>query len=251
MKSKTDSAQAIKLPAKMTADSMVAILKNIEDLLYEKPTAIYIDCASLEKVTSNQIGDLWQIYQKCNMAGATAHLLFPSRRLIHILRVLDLYELFQYEQAPVQKPASRFTETVFSQSYADEFHPELESIDKALENFLQFLSSLNILETTKFELQTIFYEVCTNIRNHSGMATKESILFTAKTNDTKIVVVFSDSGQCFDITKQSTDIDPEIAGKNRQKRGFGITLIRRLADKIKYISGRTGLNILLIEKKWS
>jgi len=251
MKSKTESVFTIKLPAIITADSITAILKNIDDMLYEKPTVIYVDCASLINVTSSQVGDLWQIYQKCNKAAAAVHLLSTPRRLIYILRVLDLYELFQHEQTPAPEPSSQFAETVFSKSYADEFNPEVASIEKAIENFMQFLSSLNIPETIKFELQTIFYEVCTNIRNHSGMAMNESILFTAKTNDTKIVIVFSDSGQRFDITRQPIDINPETAGKNRQKRGFGITLIRRLSDRVKYISGRAGLNILIIEKKWS
>ncbi len=247
---KTDSQYKVDLPAEISDNSKTALLRKLDKLLLDKPGLVSLDCAKLENISSIQIGFLWQARQKCIDAGADIQLLSPSPGLICVLKVLDLHEQFQYAPACDFETPVHSAGVVSTSSYADEYRPDMKSIDEALNNFLKFLESLNLHHITIFELQTIFYEVSTNIRTHSGMSANESILFTARTDDTKIVLVFADSGQRFNITEQPIDVDPEVAGKNRQKRGFGIALIRRLADKIEYMSEHTGLNILILEKRW-
>ncbi len=251
MRFKADSQPLVILPGEISDRTITTLMKSLDKLLSEKPELISLDCSRLENVNSSQIGFLWQARQKCVKAGADIRLLSPSSGLICVLKVLDLHDLFQYTGSPDCGMWEQPVGVVLKNSYVDEFRPEPESIDRALKNFTEFLNSLNLHHITIFELQTIFYEVSTNIRTHSGMSKNESILFTVRTNDKKIVLVFADSGRGFDITRQPIDINPEMAGKNKQKSGFGLALIRRLADKIEYIGERTGLNILVLEKRWN
>jgi anti-sigma regulatory factor (Ser/Thr protein kinase)/anti-anti-sigma regulatory factor len=251
MNYKTDSQHTLTLPVEISDRSQKILLKELESLLSEKPELVSLDCAHFDTISSSQIGLLWLVRQKCVEAGVDIMLLSPSSGLICVLKVLDLYDLFQYTPTRDFKATDQSADTISTSSYADEFRPEVESIDEALNNFVEFLNSLNLHHITVFELRTIFYEVSTNIRTHSGMSTNESILFTARTDDAKVVLVFADSGKQFDITKLPVELNPELAGKNKQRRGFGIALVRRLADKIEYIGERTGLNILLLEKRWN
>ncbi len=248
---KTDSHHMVILPSDMSDSTITTLMKNLDKLLSDKPELISLDCSRLENINSSQIGFLWQARQKCVKAGADIRLHSPSSGLICVLKVLDLQDLFQYTGRPDYGTRAQPVGAVLTNSYVDEFKSEVDSINRALNNFTEFLSSLNLHHMTIFELQTIFYEVSTNIRTHSGMSKNESILFTVRTNDEKIVLVFADSGRRYDITRQPIDINPEMAGKNKQKSGFGIALIRRLADKIEYLGERTGLNILVLEKRWN
>jgi len=250
MQNKTTNRYKIIFPSDYSEATRTGFLKEIGTLLLEKPKLISLDCSSLKNIVSSQIGLLWEMRRRCRKAGTGVELLSPSSGLICVLKVLDLYDQFQYVDEATFKPREKTAKVIPTKNYADEFTPDAESIDKAQSGFVRFLESLNLHHMTIFELQTIFYEVATNFRLHSGMQLSEFVVFTARTNDKKIALAFTDSGKLFDITKYPIDLNPEIAGKNKKRRGFGIVLIHRLADKIEYIGGKFGLNILVLEKRW-
>jgi anti-sigma regulatory factor (Ser/Thr protein kinase)/ABC-type transporter Mla MlaB component len=247
---KTDNPYTITIPSDISDVAMEQLMDDLERLLTEKPGLVSLDCSLLENIISSQIGFLWEVRRKCLESGSEIQLISPSSGLICVLKVLDLYDYFQYAGESVPETCEPTGRLVPTRNYADEFSPDTESIDRAVNRFVNFLKSLELHPMTIFELQTMFYEVATNIRNHSSMPESELIVVTARTDDKKIVLAFTDSGRLFDITKHQTDLNAEIAGKNKQRRGFGIVLIRRLADKIEYIGGKFGLNILVLEKKW-
>jgi anti-sigma regulatory factor (Ser/Thr protein kinase)/ABC-type transporter Mla MlaB component len=250
MSYKIDNSYTITIPPSITDTTMEGLLNDLDRFLADNPGSVSLNCSLLENVVSSQIGFLWEVRRKCNEAGAELQLLSPSSGLICVLKALDIYDQFLHPKESIPEaylPAGRVVPT---KSYADEFNPDIGSIDKALNGFVGFLQSLNLPHITIFELQTIFYEIATNIRTHASMPKGEQIVFTAHSDDKKIALAFTDSGKIFDITKHPTDLNAELAGKNKQRRGFGVVLIRRLADKIEYIGGKFGMNILVLEKRW-
>ncbi|MFH2037278.1 MAG: ATP-binding protein, partial [Candidatus Zixiibacteriota bacterium] len=139
----------------------------------------------------------------------------------------------------------------FFETYADEFPCNKESSRLALDRFLEYLKKANLPLITIFEIQTLFYELTTNISNHSGSDHNESIVFTARIENNNIVMVFIDSGVAFNIVVKGQNYNPETASKDRKKNGFGLIMIHKLADKISYVRENDALNVTIIEKNWS
>ena len=73
-------------------------------------------------------------------------------------------------------------------------------------------------------------------------------------NDLRIdkagTMVFIDSGDSFDPTQIPDDYDPGNVLKSKQTRGYGLTMLRRLSDRMRYIRKAGILNILIIDKSW-
>ena len=103
----------------------------------------------------------------------------------------------------------------------------------------------------RFELKTIFYEVTTNIRNYSGLKEDELIVFTARPRRDGITLTFADRGLPFNPTTQIDDFNARKAARKKQSRGFGIVMVRRMADRITYVRQAGSTNMLTLEKKWS
>jgi anti-sigma regulatory factor (Ser/Thr protein kinase)/anti-anti-sigma regulatory factor len=238
------------MPFDLAKDSLLEFEKNLIELIKKRPEAISFDCMKLEHVTSSHIGFLMQAYQRCTDAGIKVHLISPSRGLVQVLRVLDLYDFFSYGQSLDFERAVSVSRKDFSDIYADEFKTNSESINEATSNFMDFLASFHLPQMIEFELRTIFYEVATNIQTHANIGENESIVFTAKTDDSKINLVFADSGTPFDLTKKYNGIKPEISAKNKQKRGYGLILINKLTNKITYVRENDAINVLILEKEW-
>ena len=167
--------------------------------------------------------------------------------------ILDLYDLM------ISRPIG-FTELTghdmqVSSKYVGkildlEFTTEKNDIDNAIEDFRRFLKMVRPPEFTAFELETIFYEVVTNIKLH-GKISKGSIIKTVITITSRgITLCFIDRGVPFDSTIHIREFDPDTAAGNQQKRGYGMVMIKRMTDKIYYERQDDCLNVLTLEKYW-
>lgn len=250
MKTKTTNRPVLIVPKKMTLKAMDNFHVELENLFSDSNENLYLDCSNLEQITSSHINALWIAHQRCREVGQEALLVATSPELIRVLRVLDLYELFSFDREHERQNFSPMLLETFPETYADEFSCNSDSTSEALERFLDYLKQLLLPECTVSVLRTIFYEIAINISDHSGLEEHELVVFTASADREKITMVFADSGKPFNIMEQIKKYDPKLARKSKQRRGFGVVLFSKLADKIQYVRENNALNILIVEKQW-
>ena len=239
-------------PIEISTKALGIFENHILDIITQKPNLVSIDCSKLEQVTSRHINALWLAYLYCKETGIEVCLSSPTDGLIRVLKILDLYDLFMFDHDTIRtrmRKAVRSISSEYSNTYADEFHPDAEDINRAMAAFGVFLSKLGITSIIEFELKTIFYEVATNIRNHAGLSANELIVFTARINQKRIILVFADSGRPFDLSKSLPPLEPAQAGREGNIRGFGIAMIQRLLDDIYYKRIDDDINVLTLEKE--
>jgi len=242
------------VPADLSDNAVTRFDGRLKELLAKSPMSIAFDVSQLENVTSSHIKLLWQAYHVCLDAGVTMKLKSLSPGLVRVLKVLDLYELLAEDHEsmrPQLRKAVRIKPRGVPPPYADEFPTDSRSIDEALEGFLKYLRRFTLPEVVIFELRTVFYEVAANIRSYARMGDDDIVVFSARVEGSKLIMVFADSGVPFDPKSTTVDFDPRTASKNGQTRGFGLTLVRRLTDKMSYVRMNDVINVLTLEKKWN
>ncbi len=212
-----------------------------------------LDCSRLKRVSADHISCLCGAYRACEEAGVPVRLESLPPGLIQVLGVLGLEELFGGNAEPgsnSRNRAFRWAAEGFRRVHVDQFRGEIKDVNRSSAVFLDYLKSLKLSEIAAFELQTVFYEIAMNIAAHGNTARDERIVFTAEADDTGIVMAFTDSGDPFDPTEHEVEYEPQSAGRERRKRGLGITMIRRLMDKITYCRKHDSINVLTAEKNW-
>ncbi len=243
----------VKVPADHSGDAMSRFLTDLEHHLAGRPGIIALDCSHVNRVSADHISSLCGAYQSCEQAGVAVRLESASPGLSRVLEVLDLDGLFGSDGFPTRgdrRRAFRWAAEGFRRMHVDQFLGDSEEVNRSSVAFLKYLKSLRLPEIVAFELQTVFYEVAMNIAAHAKMNDRERIVFTAEADDTGIVLAFTDSGVPFDLTGYEADFEPTAAGKERRKRGIGITMIRRLTDKVTYCRKHDSINVLTVEKHW-
>ncbi len=241
----------INLPSDISIKKLGGFENTVLDLLEQKPHMISVECGHLEHVTSSHINALWLAYLYCKEAGVEICISSPSEGMVRILKVLDLHELFMFDYDTVRtrmRKAVRSISSEYSSTFADEFVATIEDVNSGMERFLQYVKTLKVSQVIEFELKTIFYEVGTNIRQHSGLDENELIVFTARVIDKNVTIVFADSGKPFDLSKKTSSFLPERAAKQHQKRGFGMEMVHRLVKNISYRRLDDAINVLTLEK---
>ena len=61
---------------------------------------------------------------------------------------------------------------------------------------------------------------------------------------------FQYRGVRFDPTNKKLEFDIRVAAQSGQKRGYGLLMINRMTDSIKYNQKDTDCNVLTLEKHW-
>jgi len=212
-------------------------LTRVRAHLDDGETLILVDCDRLERVTSTHINALWQARDLCSTRDATMELMNVGHGLRRVLELLDLASVF-FSGPPTTLPFKRV------------FAPTVEQIDEVMGKFVSFLTKAGVPEVTAFELQTVFYEVATNIRRHSGLSEQETIQLFAQVKDQLTTMTFTDDGIAFDPTKQQLRQDIKQATRENDRGGFGLDMIIRLSDSIGYERVDGKQNRLRIEKGW-
>ena len=228
---------SIVAPVELSEDAVASFMKELAKLVEGKPRVVLIDCRQLENVGSSHVTLLWRARETCEEAGVSMLLSSPTQNLVRILKLLDLVEFFTYEDAG------------YPELFSDTVRPTTSGVSEGLDRFLRYLVTAQVSERITFELRTVYYEVMTNIRTHSESPRENDIVVTARVTDDEVELVFLDSGPAFNPTDHISDFNPHEAGMRRQTRGFGITMISRLATKMTYDRREDNLNVLTVLKQ--
>jgi anti-anti-sigma factor len=233
---KTEESQAILVPGNLSSGTLATFYVELDNRLKKSPIEIVIDCSRLDHATSNHISLLWETLQRSKQAGIPIRLLSVRYGLKRVLEILDLYDLFDIS-------------TECSTALQLKIRPTSGDIDKALNQFRDFLKRLDLDEICAFDLETVFYEVITNIRLYGRLNQDDLIEFTATPNHERIAMQFVDLGPLFDLASRGASFDPQQAIKSKQKRGFGLIMIKRLVDTLSYERLEDRLNVVTLEKR--
>lgn len=253
MPPKAEISPEIRCPADITEGIADEFDRQLDRALSASDHApVVIDCGGLQNVTSSHINLLWRSYLKCKDAGRTLILQAPTDRLRDVLKVLDLFEIFfpgvadeRKESAPTGSPPA-----TGKHSFQLKFNAAIGDIHEAVDRFKEFLRNAGIGPKAAFELKTVFYEVSTNIRLHGSLADDDVIRVNAESGNRVFRMEFIDPGRPFDVTRRAETFDVMRAIKTKQTRGFGLAMVSRMTDRMRYERKEGRYNVLTLEKVW-
>ncbi len=245
--------RTIDVPAKPTAEASKEFEQTLLAVIADHPDLILLDCAALQRVISSHINLLWTANTLCREAGIELRLLNPSPGLFRILSILDLLHAFSFnemENFPEGQSDKGILSISLPKSYSEEVSAEMDAINKAIARFVSFLTYIGAGTTTMHELRTIYYEIATNIRQHSGLTVSDKFRVDINADFDQIIMTFIDAGRTFNAAVAGKHVDANIAAKTRKRRGFGLAMIHRLANRLEYQPNNDKGNILTVYKKW-
>lgn len=248
-----DKKNRLTVPDDLSDYNLEQFYGNLNLLLDKRPNEIFLDCSQLLRATSTHINILWDARYSCNKAGIQMHLVSISASLLRVLKVLDLYDLLvTHKDQDSESPERRVIPEIDPDNNVIEieFKATDRNIRSSIVKLKDFLGKPNLEEISILEIETIFYEVATNIRLHAQISDKDLIQLTVTLCRDKIVLKFIYPGISFDPVARVKDYDPGAVIKQRQKRGYGLIMINRMADEISYERTDNNLNELYIEKYW-
>lgn len=250
---KSDKSGTLEVPDNLSVDSVSVFRNSLKELLDKKPVAINLNCSNLDHVTSSHVNLLWQARMMCREYSVQLLLISVSGTLISVLKVLDLIEEFEIEKTSFSgSPSGKIDiRQIGDGELKLEFCIDSMSITANLAEFKKFLVEIAAPSKSMVELETVFYEVVTNIRLHSGLTAKDSVSFHALSDGRRITLEFIDSGVAFDPTTQDVAFEPVSAMKQGKRRGFGLIMIARMGGRMGYEYRGGYQNVLTVEKQWS
>ena len=254
MSPSTGKAVTVRLPADLDEPALSGFCEELKASLRESPQAIAIDCSLLEHASSAHINTLWNALTTCERAGTPLRLSSVGYGLERVLKVLDIYDLFVVERLSEEPPPVAEWHGLVRAGFEHfqvEIDPTMDEINGVLLGFHDFLRKSDVSEICAFDLETVFYEVSTNIVRHSGLGLDKSISFSATLDTDGIRMRFTDAGSSFDPTRNAPCFDPRRAIRNKQRNGIGLTMIRRLVDDISYERVGDKFNVVTLRKKLS
>ena len=248
MQVSTERIPVIAVPVELSKLNVECFYDTLKSQLKSSPDIIKLDCSFLKQVTSSHINVLWQAYQICLSVETRISLKSPPLELVRVIEVLDLREFFFQEDWQEQIDTGKTETKKTSDLFTYDIEPCSKSIPDAIEVFLNFLTCQSIPALVCFEMRTVFYEVVNNIITHGNVSKGEGIHFSAVIDGNKITLTFIDKGDSFDPTQHETNKNIVEVAKKGKKHGFGIAIIRKLTDSIKYERHHNDCNVLVLEK---
>jgi len=254
MLTNTQTAYRISAPLELDETFIASFLDRLKEMLCKNPKVIEVDCSRLDLVYSRHINTLWQSRLLCEKQNTRMRLVNVSHCLYRILKVLDLYDLFLFENEASLRtspcpPAPQFGNR--AKMLHLQFGPENDKVIHAQNQFNHFLQQFDLSPILSTELLTLFHEAASNISQHSDIGHSSVIRFTATPSDESILLQFIDDGAPFDPTTIPADFDALAAAQKGKIRGYGLILLRRMSDELSYERSEGQFNILTLEKKWS
>jgi anti-sigma regulatory factor (Ser/Thr protein kinase)/anti-anti-sigma regulatory factor len=247
----TKKCRLISVPTDFDDDSLQGFFDELNLAIGDGPPEIALDCSLLEHATSRHINALWDALTRCERAGIPMCLKAVAYGLRRVLSVLDLTELFtvEYEGDKEDKPRRVRVEGRPSERFEVEFGAMIDGVTDVMAELHTFLERLDLTEIGVFDLETVFYEVATNICRHSGLEQHGNIRFVADLSKDEIFLEFTDAGERFDPTGNTPEFDPRLAIKRRQSRGIGLVMIQRLMDSVSYERIDHKYNVVTLKKR--
>ena len=252
MSIKTTASCSIFMPPDCDEAVLDGFFLELDTLLEEGVDGIDIDCSLLSHTRSGHINALWDALTRCEEAGVRMRLTSVGYGLERLLQVLDLYPLFTLEPSG-RKPQPAYGRlgggATRQTAFSAEFEPSMDDISNTFIRFHDFLKKLQVSEMHAFDLETVFYEVSTNILSHGELSPLSSISFSATLEEQNLELRFEDEGKAFDPTGHSRHFDHHEAIRQEERHGLGITMIQRLVDEISYERADGIRNVVIIRKR--
>jgi len=225
---------------------------ELDTLLEEGVEGIDIDCSLMAHTRSGHINALWDALTRCEEAGVRMRLTSVEYGLERLLQVLDLHPLFTLEPSG-RRPRPEYGHlgggATRQTAFSAKFEPSTDDIGNTFIRFHDFLKKLQLSEMHAFDLETVFYEISTNILRHGGLPTVSSISFAATLEGEVLELRFEDEGKAFDPTGYSRHFDHHEAIRTQERHGLGIIMIQRLVDEISYERADGIRNVVIIRKR--
>jgi len=253
MQTDVDKKMRLIVPNNLSTKNLEQYYSQLSLFLDTKPTRVEIDCSKVQRATSSHINILWDTRYSYNEAGAQMHLVSVSNNLVQVLKVLDLYVVRVGEEDHESHKQERNIPVSVDKDNSIlvmEFLATSASIKDGIKKIKDFLGKVKLGKFYILEIETIFYEVASNIRLHSQIDKKNPINLNATLSNDKIVLRFVYPGVSFDPMTRIKDYDVGAVIKQRQKRGYGLIMINRMADEVTYNRTADDLNELNIVKYW-
>ncbi len=248
------SRQRVTIPFDLTPDKVASLDQFIGSVIKCGVAELVLECAQLTKATSVHIGILWRAYLKAVSTGARVKLVSVGPSLYRILRVLEFDRQMDIDQllpAAELEDTGRFFRSSTPRSFNSRCSRELESSRMMVRAFRRFIRTLNLSSHDAIDLETVFYEVLTNIRNYAQLKSGDLIEVSAELNRDEIHIVFADPGIEFDPTRPRAEFQITKALKAGQNHGFGLIMIAKMTDNMEYYRYEDGYNVLKLTKKIS
>jgi len=251
MQVKQEKRQILRVPAELTSEQLGAFFAALDRTIATAADEITLECSSLHRATPSHVTILWQAHMKCAQSGVAVCLASVSPGLERVLRMLDLYE-YLINKREVAEPQADRGDGRLDRRHAHELRLEfkamVDDINQAMRRFHDFLKDTETEEIIAFELETVFYEVAMNIHLHGGLQQDDTIGFTAQHTASTVVLRFVDQGPRFDPTCGSSTYHPQAAIQARQSHGLGLTMIKRMIDRVSYERENDRSNVFILEK---
>jgi len=254
---KPTKPESLFLPAELTPKLTTDFINQLQSAIGLGTTLIRVDCSQVENATSNHIGILWKAFDICRTEKVRFVLEEATAGLKKVLVILDLGELFGIDEIE-----NKFIPAINQKNQLDSrigVFSELISVTRngvktSLDNFLAFLREHNVPESVEMELRTVLYELLTNVIDHSELGENDNVKVMARIEINRIILTLEDTGKPFDPTSPRGPkdlVDLTAAAKDRQFKGFGLMMIRKMVDNILYRRKEDIINYVQIEKSWS
>jgi len=211
-----------------------------------------LDLSGIKELTPAILRFIYLASELCRKSNST--LFFDSLpALVSLeLEALELSEVLEWDEG---KPRTSSRAPSDSKSremvdmYADRFSVDAKCVRSARKDFVAWLHDLPVVCSSPYILGSMFYEISTNIVNHGQLSKHESILFLARVFSEKILLTYVDYGVEFNVMLYKPPNWPIDHTVDRKRQGFGIPMILKLADDIRYRRWLGGLNVLSIERR--
>ena len=246
---RTQDSQSIMMPCSLSENESQVFIQSITHELY-KGKKIRINFSELTNINSSQVGLIWKMFQICKQAGADLILCKVSKQIMNVFKMLDLDTFLNFEELTFSNDKNQTSRDIKIKkviSIEKSFIPTVEDIDSVKHEIKNLLTETDLNDQFIYELETIFYEVATNIRLHATNLTKENVQFSLLYEKNEITIEFIDYGDKFDPISAKKKYNPNKSISIKQKNGFGINMIDKMTDKM-YYKRENNRNILRLTK---
>lgn len=243
----------VKVPNTLGGDEYRDFLRELKQLLTEKPQEVTLDCSSIEYATPGHISAIWRAHVECLHNGLPVNISSLTRNLKRVLRSLDLYDYLVREgEFLYHEPIDGIGDQLRDRppEFRVKFCPTVDDVNQAMAELNTRFMNSGLTEVESFELQTAFYEIATNVRLHSHSGESSTAWLEVFTLDDGLILKLVAEGPPFDPTQQEIRFDPEEAIKNGQRRKIGLAMVNRLVDGVHYEREDDRLNVLYLKKRF-
>ena len=253
MQTRAEQHAEIVLPIDVYHIDREAYIEKVKYLIGMDIKDIVLECMHLRTISSSHVSLMWELYLLCRDHEIVLKLQNVSNSIKEVLEVLDISGFFPVaNQEEYHAPANETSKitSITLPPLRFELSATTEDIVRSKFNIGNHLKDAYIPYDTVYEIETIFYELATNIRLHGKQNDRSQIAVEINQVNNTLIMTLIDNCQLFDPTKLDAGYNPETAIKQGMKNGLGIIMVKKIADSISY-ERKDDKNILTVKKSWS